>query len=51
MLAEAENDTRMLCVAARSVAAYADAAQAEAAAGAVHAVRRSAATSRATVPV
>ncbi len=51
MLAEAENHTRMLCVAARSAAAYADAAQAEAAASAVHAVRRSASPSRATVPV
>jgi biopolymer transport protein ExbB len=50
MLAEAENQTRMLCVAARSVVVQAEAQEA-AAGGAVHAVRRSAAQARVTVPV
>ena len=50
MLAEAENDTRMLCVAARSVVAHAEAQEA-AAGSTVHAVRRSQAQPRATVPV
>jgi biopolymer transport protein ExbB len=51
MLAEAENHTRMLCVAARSAVAQVEAQEAAAGSGAVHAVRRSASQARVTVPV